>query len=474
MRDYDLVVIGAGPGGYEAALEAAGVYGMKTALVERESIGGTCLNHGCIPTKTLLHSAELYEQMKECESLGLSAENVVFDMGRIQDRKTQVLDQLRNGIAAMLKQKKVEVLSGTGCIRDAHTVSVKMEDGTERTLDTVCILIATGSKAFLPPIPGADLPNVVTSDELLDKRDGLYQRLLIIGGGVIGMEFASFYRALGAEVTVVEALPRIIANLDRELSQSLKMLLKKRGVEIVTDARVEKIEAAEDGSLCCTYAEKDVSHETFADGILICTGRRPFTEGLFAEGFTLPMERGRITAGEDGETAEPGVYAIGDVTGGAMLAHTATAMGRNAVRHMYTTWKQEMALPYQNKKKETVVPECICLSVVPSCIYTSPEIASTGLTLDQAKEQGMDADSRKIVITSNGKTIIAGLDRSFMKGVFEKESHRILGAQMMCGRASDLIAEFTEAVVNGHTLEDLSRVIRPHPTFSEAVTDACR
>ena len=306
MREFDLVVIGAGPGGYETALEGAGTYGMRTVLIEKEALGGTCLNHGCIPTKTLLHSADMYRQMQQCSRFGLQAQTVTFDMGKIQDRKTEVLDSLRSGIALMMKQKKVEVLKGSGRILDPHTVQVNLTGGESRTLDTEYIRIATGSKAAVPPIPGADLPGVVTSDELLEKRE-LFRHLLIIGGGVIGMEFASVYRSFGAQVTVLEALPRIIAGLDKELSQSLKMQMKKQGAVICTGASVKEIRSSANGELECVYSEKEELHVLQADGILICTGRRPYTEGLFDSRFTLETERGRIVTDQNGQTSVPGV-----------------------------------------------------------------------------------------------------------------------------------------------------------------------
>ncbi len=461
---YDLVVIGGGPGGYEAALEAAGVYGMKTALVEKENLGGTCLNHGCIPTKSLLHSADLYRQIQDCGRFGLAAEKVSYDWNAIQDRKDAVTDQLRSGIAAQMKQKKIDVLYGNGKILDPHTVEVSLPEDEKKVLDTRFIMIATGSKAALPPIKGADLENVMTSDELLEKRDGLFGRLLIIGGGVIGVEFASVFSAFGTRVTILEALPRIIANMDKELSQSLKMLLKKRNVDIHTGALVQEIRKKADGSgvLECVYSEKEKECVEEADGILICTGRKPYTEGLFADGAGTPdMERGRILKDEFGQTSIPGIYAIGDATGGIMLAHAATAMGRNAVAHMH-------ALLSGGEYKEASM-----LSAIPACIYTDPEIACVGMTQDQAKEAGIDADSHKAVTGANGKSVISGQERGFVRVVYEKGTGRILGAQMMCARASDMISEFTQAIAGGMTTADLHHIIRPHPTFEEIVTEAC-
>ena len=484
LTQYDLVVIGGGPGGYEAALEAAGVYGMKTALVEREKLGGTCLNHGCIPTKSLLHSADLYRQMQECARFGLGAEKVSFNWTQIQNRKDSVVDQLRSGIAAQMKQKKIDVVYGTGRILDPHSVEIILpaensdtkipadtsaESGStseqeKQVLHTRFILIATGSKASMPPIKGADLENVMTSDELLEKKDGLFDRLLIIGGGVIGVEFASVFSAFGTQVTILEALPRIIANMDKELSQSLKMLLKKRGVDIHTGAMVQKIRRKDggNGALECIYLEKEKECLAEADGILICTGRRPYTEGLFAEECQIPeMERGRILTDEYQQTSIPGLYAIGDTTGGFMLAHAATAMGRNAVAHMHAQLSGE-------EYKERVL-----LSAIPACIYTDPEIACVGMTQDQAKEAGIEAESHKAVTGANGKSLISAQERGFVKVVYEKETGKILGAQMMCARASDMISEFTQAIAEGLTMADMHYIVRPHPTFEEIVTEAC-
>ena len=461
---YDVAVIGAGPGGYEAALEAAGVYGMKTVLIEKEKLGGTCLNHGCIPTKALLHSADLYRQMQECARFGLGSDVVSYDWKAVQDRKDAVTDQLRTGIAAQMKQKKVDVRYGTGKILDSHHVEISASGEVEKQIISArFLLIATGSRASVPPIKGADLENVMTSDELLEKRDGVFENLLIIGGGVIGVEFASVFRAFGSQITILEALPRIIPNMDKELSQSLKMLLKKRGVDVHTGASVKEIRAKEDGSgvLECIYSEKEKECIAEADGILICTGRKPCTEGLFSDGIQMPdMERGRILTDAFGRTSIPGIYAIGDAAGGFMLAHAATAMGRNAVAHMH-------ALLTGKEYKETAF-----LSAIPACIYTDPEIACVGMTQDQAKEAGIDAESHKAVTGANGKSVLSGQERGFVKVVYEKETGRILGAQIMCARASDMISEFTQAITARLTIEDMHHIVRPHPTFEEIVTEA--
>ena len=450
MKEYDLIVIGAGPGGYEAAFEAADL-GMKTALVEKDALGGTCLNRGCIPTKSLLHGAELYRQMREAAVFGVTAGTIDYDPLKMQERKRDVIDQLRKGIEATAKKKKVDVLRGTGTICGQGKVIVRTEEGQE-TLLTENILLATGSRPAVPPIPGINLPNVVTSDELLewDQRIG---KLIIIGGGVIGVEFATLYQALGTEVTIIEAMPQLLPNLDKELAQSLKMLLKKRGVTLFTGAKVEAIRQGENGCLLCDF-NTGKAESAEADVVLICVGRRPYTEGLFSENVRPDMERGRILVNKHYETSLPHVYAIGDVTGGIMLAHAASAAGRNAVRHM------------------AGLAPCADTRFIPSCVYTEPEIACVGLTADEAKAAGIEADSRKAVMSANGKTVLTGSERGYIRVVFEKQSKKLLGAQMMCERATDMISGFTQALCTGLTVEDLSQVIRPHPTFSEAISDA--
>jgi len=452
-NQFDVTIIGGGPAGYEAAIAAA-KKGMKTALVESRQLGGTCLNRGCIPTKTILHSVDLYAEMKNGEEIGVHAEDIRCDMETVQQRKDAVLEQLVGGIGALMKKHKVTVFQGHGTILDAGHVAVHGE--SEALIQTGKILIAAGSVPSLPPIPGALLPGVMTSDEMLDTRE-VWPRLTIIGGGVIGMEFAAIYSQLGCKVTVVEFLDRILANMDKEISQSLKMILKKRGVDIITGARVDEILSGEGGSLICRYTEKDVQKETEAEAVLIAAGRRANTEGLFAEGFTVETNsRGQIAVDGWGQTSVPGIYAAGDVTGGIMLAHAATAQAVNAICHMAGEKPQ------------------FNLAVIPGCVYTSPEIASVGISADDAKKSGMAVISKKYPMTANGKTVLSGQERGFIKVVADKQTHRILGAQMMCARATDMISQFAAAIVNGLTLEQMAAVVYPHPTFAEAIGEAVR
>lgn len=452
---YDLVIIGAGPGGYEAAYEAAD-FGMKVALVEKDLVGGTCLNRGCVPTKTMMHSSDAYRIATQSANIGVSAEDVKADLNRIIDRKCEVSETLREGIMFLLKKKKVDFVAGTAKVTDGHTVEISGNDEVSE-LTAANIMIATGSEPATPPIPGANLPGVLDSTGLLELRGEIMKDFVIIGGGVIGIEFATIYSDLGTNVTVVEAMDRLLPNMDKELGRSLKMNFKNRGIDTHTNAMVEKIEER-NGRLVCFYKEKDKVQEVEADHILVCTGRRPVTKGVFSEELEEKLlgARGFLQVDDCYRTEIPSIYGIGDAIGGTMLAHTATAEGRNAVAIM-------------NGKE----PE-INMNVVAGCIYTSPEIASVGLTQDEAKEAGIDVITKKFPTSANGKTIIEELDRGFIKLVASKEDHTLLGAQLMCGRATDIIGELAVAIANGLTIEEVANTIHPHPTFVEAVCEAAR
>ncbi len=448
---YDLIVIGAGPGGYTAAIAAA-QHGMKVALVEARKIGGTCLNRGCIPTKTLLHSANLFRDMKSCESLGIHADSLSYDINAIYRRKDEVVNSLKDGIESLVKANKIDIFCGKAKILSAGRVAISaMEDNI--VLETAKALIAVGSLPARPPIEGIKLHGVVTSDELLEGQAIDYKSLIIIGGGVIGVEFASVFSALGCEVTIIEAMDRIVPALDREISQNLSMILKKRGVTIHTGCTVERISESE-GNLCCHFTGKNGNQDIQAQGILVSVGRRPNTDGLFGDDVHVKQQRG-IVVDEHFETSEKGIYAIGDaVEGSTALAHAASAQAHNVVAEM------------AGEKSP------LDLSIVPSCIFTSPEIASVGITAEQAKANGIEVKTGKYSMSGNGKTVIEQQERSFIKLTFDAQTEVLLGAQLMCARASDLVSELSSAIVNKLTVHQLLAVIRPHPTFTEAVTEA--
>ena len=453
MKEYQLIVIGAGPGGYEAAIRAAQL-GLTTALIERRDVGGTCLNRGCIPTKAMLHSAQLYREAANFELFGLHTENTSFDWAKVHQRKNDVVVKLRTGIEQLIKANKIDFFNNSASILGKN--DVQLDQG--KVIRGENILIATGSVPARPPIPGLDLPNVVTSDELLDdphftQADSLAKEILIIGGGVIGVEFASVFSSFGCHVTIVEAMERILPTMDREISQSLNMVLKKRGVSIHTGAMVEKLEQDENG-LVCHFTEKGKAQAVPAQQVLVAIGRRPNIQGLFAEGFEVACERGRIVTDENFRTSVDSIYAIGDVTSKIQLAHMASAQGICAV-HIIAGQKPPIDLRY-----------------VPGCIYTDPEIASVGITEDEAKQQGIPVKKGKFLMTGNGRSLIDEQERGFIKVLAHQETDLILGAQLMCSRATDIVAELATAIVNGLTCAQLAGVIRPHPTFCEGVTEA--
>jgi len=474
--DYDLIVLGAGPGGYPAAFEAA-KNGLKTAVVELSKVGGTCLHEGCIPTKTFIHAAEIYENAREGEPFGVHAHGLSVDLKALQAYKNEVVDTLSGNIVTGLKKAKIDLYWGRGIVTGEHTLRVEAvseagqapdeageavnevgasADVKELTFDN--LLIATGSEPVRLRLPGMDLEGVLDSTAIL-QNDELPESLTIIGGGVIGMEFASLYATLGSRVTVIEALDRILANLDREFSQSLKLSLKKKGVDIHTGAMLKEIKKAESG-LTCVYEEKGATCEVTSEKVLVAVGRRPVSAGLF-EGTPEPeMERGRILVNNQYETSRPGVYAIGDVIGGVQLAHAATAEGLNAVAAMLGK------------------APAVSTKWIPSCVYVTPEMASVGMTEEEAKtycqESGIELKKLKYVMSANGKTVLTRQERGFIKVLAEKTSGKILGCHMMCARATDMIGEFSALMANNGTITDLQKAIRPHPTFNEAVWELAR
>ncbi len=491
---FDLAVIGAGPGGYTAAIKAA-KSGLKTVLIENREIGGTCLNRGCIPTKTLMHSAHLYYEAAGFEKFGIGISGLSYDIKKIQDRKEEVVKKLREGIRGLIKANKITFINGTASVKGQGALVITRERGAlsdeeakREEISTDKILIATGSRPYLPGIRGIHGSHVVTSDELLERRDGLYKKLLIIGGGVVGIEFATIYREFGCEVEILEAADRILPAMDKEVSQSVAMNLKKKGIKIHTGSRVMKItekdnlnsETERDGLGCetkknglsCEYEEgtgglsrhagspgqekaKAVTAKTItADGILVSAGRMANTEDLFEPGFSVDMDGDKIKVDSDFETSIKGIYAIGDVIKGTQLAHGAAAQGIAAVENMCN------------------LPLTVNLDVIPSCIYTSPEVAVVGLSEEEAVARDYAVRTGKYPMSGNAKAVLSMDERSYVKVISDSATGKLLGAQVICARATDMIGEFTAAIVNGLTVKDMTAVIRPHPTYNEAVTEA--
>ena len=452
MYDYDLLVIGAGPGGQTAALRAAKL-GKKVAVAEAREPGGTCVNRGCVSTKTLLHSSSLYRAAAEGAAIGVHAEGLRADLGEIFQNKRRVAQTLSQGVEIMFKSAKIALLRGKAKISAPHRAEIRGADGEVREVSAESILIATGAAPIRLPLPGMDLPGVITSEELLEGPDRLYRSIVIVGGGVIGIEFACFFSDLGCEVTVLEGLDRLLPMLDRELGQNLALILKKRGVRVCTGALVERIEQTETG-LRVHFAAK--GKPDFADGeaVLCAVGRRAAWEELFAEGLATELDGRILKVDERYETSIPSVYAIGDVASQTQLAHVAAAQGQAFAEQLCGLGPQ------------------VDMTIVPSCVYCRPEIAVVGLTEAEAKAAGIPVKSGKCVLGGNARTIIEDPGRCFMKVLANAETGQILGAQLMCPNAPDMISQISQAIANRMTPRQLLRAMRPHPSFEEALSDA--
>lgn len=450
---FDLAIIGGGPGGYTAA-DYAAKNGMRVVLFEADRLGGTCLNRGCIPTKALLHATAAYADALGGEKLGVRAENVTLDHAAMHRYKNGVVDTLRAGIEKLLKADKVTVVNAYARVTAVKDGAITIEAGGE-TYEAAYLIVAAGSVPSVPPIEGSGLPGVYVSDDILEGEGRHFGSLIIIGGGVIGCECASLYRSAGAEVTVIEALGQLLPTMDREIAQRLTMYFKKRGIAVSTSAKVTRIGGVP-GDMTVTYTEKaGAEHEARAEGVLIATGRKANVAGIFAADAPA-CERGAVAGDEKGRTSLPNVYVIGDAkAGNIQLAHVAQAQGRNAVAAILGK------------------PAPVDMSVVPSCIYTSPEIASVGLSEEAAKAAGLAVRTHKVLTGSNGKCVIVGAEAGYIKTVAREADGVLVGAQLICPRATDLVGELALAIAAGLTADKVAGVIHPHPTFSEMIPEAC-
>ena len=450
MAHYELIVIGAGPGGYEAALHAAKL-GKKVAVVEKREAGGTCLNRGCIPTKTLLHSSQIFHDAKHGAHAGIHTDDIRADMTEIFAYKREISQKLSSGIESLFKTAKIDFLRGTALITAPGAVRVTDAEGGANDYTCDDILIATGSVPSRPPIPGLEF--AMTSDELLEGCDHLYRSIVIIGGGVIGVEFATFYSDLGCSVTLLEGMDRLLPNMDRELGQNLALILKKQGVQVCTRSMVDRLEQTPEG-IAVHYTAKETPGCAVGEAVLCAIGRRAFRDGLFAQGLTPETNGHGLWVDEHYQTSIPGVYAIGDVSSPVQLAHVAAAQGAACVEYM------------------AGLSAGVCMDAVPSCIYCRPEIAAVGLTEAEAKERGIPVKTGKCVMGGNARTVIADPGRCFMKVTAHAETGAILGAQLMCPNASDIIGQLGQAIANGMTPGQLLAAMRPHPTYEEALSEA--
>lgn len=442
---FNIVIIGGGPGGYTAAFEAV-KEGFSVCLIEEREAGGTCLNRGCIPTKTFVHTADLYRELADSERTAVNVSGYSFDSAKLLEKKNRIVGELREGIEKALKAQKITVIHGHASVRDAHTALVN-----EEVIEADHTILAAGSIPARLPVEGNELPGVITSDDILESLPES-EELVIVGGGVIGCEMAGIYEALGTKVTILEALDRLLPNLESELGRSLALTFRKRGIDVHAKTFLKKIEEKE-GSLSVSYEEKGEIKEKACDHVLLAAGRRAVTD--FFEGEPPALERGRFVIDERFMTSVPDLYAIGDCAGTyPQLAHTAMAMAVNVIR----------AIAQKEPERD--------LSLIPSGVYTSPEIGACGLSEKEAQEKGLAVFSAKANTMANARSLIASDQRGFIKLTVEKETGKLLGAFMMCERATDLIHEAALAIHEGMTVRQLLNVIHGHPTFSEVFISA--
>ena len=448
-----IIIIGAGPGGYETALLAA-KKGVETILIEAGHVGGTCLNEGCIPTKSFCKNAEMLESLKEAEVFGLTDISYGFDFKAVVTRKNEVVNQLRSGVEGLLNHKLITLVKGDASFKDPHTVVVG-ED--EYTADY--IIIATGSVSASLPIPGADCPGILTSREILDI-DTLPAHLCVIGGGVIGLEFASVFRSFGCDVTVLEYCKDILPRFDSDLAKRLKQSLSKKGIEIVTQAQVTEISETSD-VFHVKYLRKGKEEQVEAVKVLMAVGRRANVESLNLDDIGIEYSRKGIAVNDFMQTNLPHVYAIGDINGRMMLAHAATFQGIVALDHIMG------------------IHDDINLSVMPAAVFTSPEAASVGMTEDECKEKGISVKCLKSFFRANGKAVTMRETDGFCKVVVAEASEgsaylpgQVIGCHMFGPHSSDIIQEACAMISRKATLEEFQSVIHTHPTLSEVLQAA--
>jgi len=452
LRTFDLAIIGAGPGGYVAAICAAQLKA-KVALVEKWEVGGVCLNTGCIPTKVLISAAHALENISEAEQWGIKTSHSDLDLVQLARRKQLTVKRLTNGVRHLLKNNKVELFSGEASFFDSDTLHIQFKDGKEENIKARKIIIAAGSVPVRLSIPGCNLKGVMDSTAALEI-DRIPKSMMVIGGGYIGCEFASIYRAFGTKVTIVEMLSQILPGEDEEIVCSLKSTLQKKGIDILTDSKVTQIQLTENDTKKIGIRTLQEEKEIVADKVLVSVGRRPQTHGLNLEGIGVRTTQGQVLVDECLRTNLPNVFAIGDCIGNYLLAHVASMEGEIAV---------ENALFNRNKKMD--------YSAVPRCIFTIPEIGSIGISEKQAQQKNIKIKVGRFPFLANGKAQTENQTEGMVKTITD-ENGRILGAHILGNRATDLIAQLALAMRNGVSAQGFIETIHAHPTLPEAVREA--
>jgi len=451
MNEIEVVIIGGGLGGYVAAIKAAQL-GLKVVLVEKDKLGGVCLNWGCIPTKALVSTAELLNNLQRAGEFGIQVKDYSFDFPAIMKRKDMITKRLSSGVEQLLKANRVRVIKGEGQIIKPGTVEVTDAAGEKEIIKTKNIIIATGSKVMRLPIPGIDNEGVITSDGALSLSE-LPSRMVIIGGGVVGIEFAGIFKALGVEVTVVEMLPRILLPIDEEIAVRLTQLLKRKGIEILTDSKVKEIKKNRQ-NLEVLISTADGEKKLEIEKVLLAAGRVPELGNIDVQRLGIELDKGAIKVDEKMRTNIPGIYAVGDVVGKIMLAHVASREGIVAVENISG---KEVLMDYK---------------VVPNCVFSMPEVASVGLTEEEARKENHNIKVSKFPFIANGKALSMGETEGMVKIIADADTSELLGFHILGAHASDLIAEGTLALSMEATAFEIVNTIHAHPTLSEAIAEA--
>jgi dihydrolipoamide dehydrogenase len=455
MSSYDITIIGSGPGGYVAAIRCAQL-GMKTAIIEKYStLGGTCLNVGCIPSKALLDSSEHYHNaVHNFEEHGIEAKGIKANITQMVNRKNEVVAQTSSGIKFLMDKNKVDVLNGTGSFVDKNTVKVIDKDGKETIISSKNIIIATGSKPNFFPGMEPDKKRIITSTEALSMKE-IPKKMLVIGGGVIGLELGSVFGRLGTEIEVIEFANSIIPTMDGSMSKELTRVLKKEGFKFNMEHRVQKV-VNKGKSVVLTALNKKGEEVTFeADYCLVAVGRKPFTEGLNLEAAGLTVNnRGQIEVNDHLQTTVPNIYAVGDVVRGAMLAHKAEEEG------VFVAEQIAGQKPHIN------------YNLIPGVVYTWPEVASVGKTEEELKAAGLDYKVGSFPIKALGRARASMDTAGLIKILADKTTDEVLGVHMIAPRAADLIMEAVVAMEYRASAEDIARICHPHPTYSEGIKEA--
>ncbi|HBG4071132.1 TPA: dihydrolipoyl dehydrogenase [Clostridioides difficile] len=447
----DLIVIGGGPGGYVAAIRGAQL-GLNVVIVEKNELGGTCLNTGCIPTKALFKDAQVLNYFNHAEEYGIKVDKYGLDLEKVQKRKKKIIKTLTGGVKGLLKANKVIIEKGEAKLISKDSVEIKLCDGSKKTIKGKNILIASGSKSSKPPIKGADLGEVITSKEALEMTT-LPKKIVIVGGGVIGIEFAGILNEFGSDVIIVEFLDSIIPMVDKEVASRLTKLLSKRGIKIIVSSKVEEIYKT-DEELIVEISKNGEITKLDCTNVLISTGRELDIEGLNLEGLGIRYDKKGIEVDENYCTSMPGVYAIGDVIGGVMLAHVASEEGKVAVERMVG---EKTSVDY---------------NLVPNSIFTFPEVSTVGLSEEEVKDKNLDYIVSKFQFSGNGKALTMNDSEGMVKIIASKDKTTIYGVHIIGPNASDLIHEAVVAMKAMLTVEEVASIMHGHPTLSEAFLEA--